>query len=325
MRHLFYPRRAALILSSLLTACSVSTGEPPSVVTSTGPEAIARHRAEVETWRQGRLERLQKPDGWLSLIGLHWLGEGEQRIGSAINNDIVLAAGPEHLGRLRVVDAVAQFLSDPSAHAVIDGAAQVTPDTKNKGQNTDWKVLASDRSGAPSLVRAGTVSFVVIDRGGRLGLRVRDSEAPHRQHFAGIEAYPVDASWRFEADWTPTPDAPGFQIQTVIGTVDEMPNPGYGSFTRDGHEYRIYPVIEEGEEDLFIIFADRTNGKETYGPGRFFYAPQPKNGKLIIDFNKAYNPPCAFSDFSTCPLPPPENRLDLAVTAGEKKYQGATH
>ena len=103
-----------------------------------------------------------------------------------------------------------------------------------------------------------------------------------------------------------------------------MPNPGYGTFTRDGREYRIYPVVEEGSDDLFIIFADRTSGKETYGPGRFVYAPWPKaDGKLVIDFNKAYNPPCALNAFSTCPLPPPENRLDLRVTAGEKKYEGA--
>ncbi|PJA40722.1 MAG: hypothetical protein CO182_07700 [Lysobacterales bacterium CG_4_9_14_3_um_filter_62_6] len=327
MRPFNCPGFAAALLLSGLVACSVPTPPPtpPQAVTSAVPDAAASHRAEVERWRQGRLERLQKPDGWLSLIGLHWLGEGEQSFGSASDNDIVLAAGPAHFGRLRVVDGAVQLRADPSANAVIEGAVQPADPPSVTPPITAWTVLAADTADASSVVRAGTVSFVVIDRGGRLGLRVRDTEAPHRQHFAGIDAYPVAAAWRFEADWTATPEAPGFQIQTVIGTIEEMPNPGYASFSHNGHDYRIYPVIEKGEADLFIIFADRTNGKETYGPGRFFYAPQPQNGKLILDFNKAYNPPCAFSDFSTCPLPPPENRLDLAVTAGEKKYRGTIH
>ncbi|MBL0028165.1 MAG: DUF1684 domain-containing protein [Rhodanobacteraceae bacterium] len=314
-----------LFASALLAACTPTPSrEAAEVKTVPTPVAAAEpaydHAADVEAWRSARLARLQKPDGWLSLIGLHWLVEGEQTLGHAAGNDIELAAGPDHFGTIRLS-------GDEVLFAAADGGPQVlvsdSGGERSEGGRT-WHVLAADVSGKPSLVSVDTVSFLVIKRGDKHALRVRDSEAPTRKHFTGIEHFPVDDSWRIVADWTPHTEPKSFGIQTVIGTIEEMPNPGYGTFTRDGREYRIYPVVEEGSDDLFIIFADRTSGKETYGPGRFVYAPWPKeDGKLVIDFNKAYNPPCALNAFSTCPLPPPENRLDLRVTAGEKKYEGA--
>lgn len=313
----------SLIATAALAACApTAPREAADVTTKEATTAAAPafdHAADIEAWRTARLARLQKPDGWLSLIGLHWLIEGEQTLGHAAGNDIELAAGPDRFGSIRLH-------GDEVLFAAADGGPQVlvSNSTGERGEDgRTWHVLAADASGKPSIVSADTVSFLVIERGGKYALRVRDSEAKTLKQFAGIERFPVDDSWRIVADWTPHEAPQSFGIQTVIGTIEEMPNPGYGTFTREGREYRIYPVVEEGSEDLFIIFADRTSGKETYGPGRFVYAPWPKDGKLVIDFNKAYNPPCALNPFSTCPLPPPENRLDLRVTAGEKKYDGA--
>lgn len=314
------PITLLMAAATLLGGCAQHEARESAAV---APEATAvathDHAADVAAWREGRLQRLQKPDGWLSLIGLHWLTEGEQTLGSGADNAIVLAAGPAELGVVRLV-------GDEVLFAAATGGPQVMI-SNSTGERAEggrvWHLLAPDASGAPSLVSVDSVSFLVLKRGDKFALRVRDSESPRRKHFAGIEHFPVDEGWRIVADWTPHKQPQSFGIQTVIGTIEEMPNPGYGTFIRDGREYRIYPVIEEGSEDLFIIFADRTSGKETYGPGRFLYAPWPKeDGKLIIDFNKAYNPPCALNPFSTCPLPPPENRLDLRVTAGEKKYLG---
>lgn len=311
----------SLIATTMLVACAPTTPRADADVAMAASTAAPAfdHAADVAAWREGRLSRLQKPDGWLSLIGLHWLVEGEQTLGRAAGNDIEFAAGPDRFGTIRLK-------GDEVLFAAAVGGPQVLV-SNSSGERSDsgriWHVLATDASGQPSIVSVDTVSFLVLKRGDKYALRVRDSDAKTRQQFAGIEHFPVDESWRIVADWTAHDTPQSFGIQTVIGTVEDMPNPGYGTFTRDGREYRIYPVVEEGSEDLFIIFADRTSGKETYGPGRFVYAPWPKeDGKLIIDFNKAYNPPCALNPFSTCPLPPPENRMDLRVTAGEKKYLG---
>ncbi len=321
---------ATIVTAALLAACastspgtSTSSSQPeiaaaPPVVE---PATVLDHASDVELWRTGRLERLQKPDGWLSLVGMHWLIEGDQTIGAASDNAIVLAAGPEQLGVVRMHSSDIEFA------AADDGPQVMVTDSRTWREDAGrvWHKLSPDSSGKPSLVSVEKVSFLVIERGGKYALRVRNSDAAARLQFPGVEHFPVDESWRIEAAWTQHPTMQHFEIQTVIGTVEKMENPGFATFTRDGREYRIYPVIEVGSDDLFIIFADRTSGRETYGPGRFVYAAWPKDGKLIIDFNKAYNPPCAFSIFSTCPLPPPENRLDLRVTSGEKKFVAAGH
>jgi uncharacterized protein (DUF1684 family) len=251
----------------------------------------------------------------LSLIGLEWLKEGDNRIGSAAENDIVLKAGPAHLGiaKLASTGEVRLTLASDSG-ALIDGKpaheATLIDDVK-----------AGD--GTPTTVSFGTASFHVIDRDGRKGLRVKDTEAPGRKHFAGIDSFAIDPSWRIEATWVATPGET-LEMGTVIGTIDKYPVPGKLEFTRDGRHFELLPVIEvPGDAQYFIVFADRTSGKETYGAARFLYVDPPKDGKVVLDFNKAYNPPCAFTAFATCPLAPPENRLDLRVTAGEKNYRGS--
>jgi len=266
----------------------------------------------VEQWRARRIARLTAPDGWLSLIGLHWLEPGPNTLGSAADNAIVLAGAPAHLGVVEWrADGTLSLQLAPGSGALVDGEA--------KSQAT----LRDDRDPNPTRVSFGSLNFVVLDRGGRKALRVRDADAETRTRFSGIESFPVDPAWRIVADWIPFDPPQTLETANVIGQMERYPVPGRAVFERDGHRHELLPVIEvPGDEQLFLIFADATSGRETYGAARFLYADPPRDGKIVLDFNQAYNPPCVFTAFATCPLAPPENRLDLRVTAGEKKYRG---
>jgi len=267
-------------------------------------------------WQNKRLAGLTAPNGWLSLIGLEWLKEGANRVGSAADNDIVLKAGPAHLG-------VVTLAKDGSTHIVFDKHSAATVD----GKSVPDAILVDDMhagDGAPSVVAFGSASFLVIERDGRKALRVKDSNAETRTHFLGLDYYTPDPSWRIVADWVPFDPPHELEIGSVLGTVNKEKVPGKAVFHRDGHTYELMPIQEE-PDSLFFVIADRTSGKETYGAARFLYADLPKDGKVVLDFNRAYNPPCAFTPYATCPLAPPENRLDLAVTAGEKNYRGSHH
>jgi len=268
--------------------------------------------ASVEQWRARRIARLTAPDGWLSLIGLHWLEPGPNTLGSAADNAIVLAKAPAHLGTVEWrADGTLSLQLASGSGASIDGEA--------KSQAT----LRDDRDPNPTRVSFGSLNFVVLDRGGRKALRVRDADAETRTRFSGIESFPVDPAWRIVADWIPFDPPQTLETANVIGQMERYPVPGRAVFERDGHRHELLPVIEvPGDEQLFLIFADGTSGRETYGAARFLYADPPRDGKIVLDFNQAYNPPCVFTAFATCPLAPPENRLDLRVTAGEKKYRG---
>ncbi len=297
----------ALVLASLVAGSVTATG-----VAGSGDDAS--YTQTIEAWRGQRVERLRRPDGWLSLIGLHWLKDGTNRVGSAKDNDLVLAQGPAHLGVVTLADGKVRIALDPASGASIAGSAA------KEGE------LADDSHDNPGKVVFGTANFVVIDRSGRKALRVKDSEAPTRTQFLGIDYFDIDPSWRVEAKWITFDPPRELEVPTVIGTVEKYPVPGKAVFQRDGKTFELLPVIEvPGDQELFLIFADRTSGKETYGAARFLYAPMPVNGRIVLDFNRAYNPPCAFTPYATCPLAPPENRLDLRVTAGEKKYRGAGH
>ncbi|HKR75280.1 MAG TPA: DUF1684 domain-containing protein [Rhodanobacter sp.] len=305
-------RVAAFLIALISGVATVSAAETPST-----------YPHEIQQWRAARVARLTAPDGWLSLIGLEWLHEGANRVGSAADNDIVLKAGPAHLGTVTLA---------------ADGAASIAL-AKDGGATVDGKsvaeaVLVDDMhaaaGAAPTTVRFGNANFYVIERDGRKALRVKDTDAEARRDFSGIDYFPIDPSWRIEADWVPFVPAHELEIGTAIGTIDKVSVPGKAVFQRDGHTFELLPYQEEPGGELFFVLADRTSGRETYGAARFLYAALPaggidKPGKVVLDFNKAYNPPCAFTPFATCPLAPPENRLDLAVTAGEKKYRGGHH
>jgi len=275
----------------------------------------AAFNQDVAKWRSERVERLRKPDGWLSLVGLHWVEPGVHQVGKADANDIQLRTGPANLGTLTLKDGKATLKPNPAAGVTIDGKPA-----------TGEVALQSDATGNPTIVafNKGTANFQVIERSGRVALRVKDANAPTRTGFVGIDYFDADPAWRFNARFEPHPKGKTIQIASIINTIDPMANPGDVVFEKDGKTYRL-EAVDEGDGQLFLIFADRTNGKTTYGAGRFLYADPVKDGMTVVDFNKSYNPPCVFTHYATCPLPPPENRLDMTITAGEKSYRGAVH
>lgn len=275
---------------------------------------MTHHEASVHNARTHRLSLLQSPGGWLSLIGLDWLQPGVNRIGSATDNDIVLKAGPAHLGTITLADG---------GRTTID-LAPGTGATVN-GEKVTHAELFDDAPGhTPSEVRFGSAHFFVIARDGRKALRVKDEQAHTRMHFEGLDYFPIDASWRVEADWIPFDPPMELEMGTVLGTIDKEKVPGKAVFVRDGRTFELFP-IQETPDALFFVFGDLTSGRETYGAARFLDTGLPQDGKLVIDFNEARNPPCAFTPYATCPLAPPENRLDIRVEAGELKYKGSAH
>ncbi|HZP66014.1 MAG TPA: DUF1684 domain-containing protein [Rudaea sp.] len=276
-----------------------------------GVDAVSGYKQQIESWRAQRVKRLTAPTGWLSLVGLPWLKEGANKIGSAPDNDVVIATAPAHLGVVTLARGKASIALDTQAQATIDGAKKANAE------------LLDDSHDKPTTVAFGTTSFYLIERNGKYGLRVKDANAPTRLHFAGIDYFDIDPSWRIEAKWEAYDPPREVEEPNVLGQIDKVVVPGAAVFERDGKSYRVEPVIENpGDTELFLVFADKTSGKETYGAARFVYTEPPKDGKVIIDFNKAYNPPCAFTPYATCPLPTAQNRLGLRVTAGEKKYRG---
>ena len=274
----------------------------------------AEHKKQIQDWRAKRIARLKTEDGWLTLIGLFWLQEGENPFGSDPSNKIVLPKGksPAKAGSLILEKGSVRLKVEPGANLTVGG------------KPAQSMVLKSDASGEPTILDLGSLRFFVIDRGGKLGVRARDREHPARKTFTGIDSYPIDPKWRIEAKFEPHNKK--IPILNILGMIEDTPSPGTLVFQVAGKTYRLDPVLEKGETDLFVIFGDQTNGKETYGAGRYVYAaPAGPDGKVILDFNKAYNPPCVFSNFATCPLPPPQNKLAVRIEAGEKKYQVAEH
>ena len=301
-------QNTAIFLAGLIAAGVATTG---AKVETSDP---GTYKQSIETVRHERVERLKNPNGWLSLIGLVPLKEGKNTVGSAKDNDAVLSKGPGHLGAITLEKGKTTIAIDAKSGAKIDGSDQLAGEILDDTHETPGKIVF------------GTVNFVVIDRSGKKFLRVKDSEAETRAHFLGIDYFDTDPAWRIEAKWVPFDPPHEMEVPTIIGTVEKYPVPGKAVFERDGKTFELLPVIEvPGDKELFLIFADRTSGKETYGAARFLYAPMPKDGKIELDFNKAYNPPCAFTPYATCPLAPNENRLDTRVTAGDKKYRGAHH
>ncbi|MBL8243468.1 MAG: DUF1684 domain-containing protein [Rhodanobacteraceae bacterium] len=274
--------------------------------------AMSEHEQEVAAWRTGRIERLTAPDGWLSLVGLHWVPAGAaQTVGNGEGNQVDLGIGPEHLGRIEWADGKPWFLVADGVGATVAGE----PATRVE--------LLPELANAPVVVRFGSASLQMLQRGEKFALRIKDSEASTRLKFSGIPHFDVDPSWRIEARFERYPEPRTIEVATVVGTLEAYPNPGRIVFERDGKTHRIEALVEEGTEQYFLIIADRSSGKETYGMARYLYAGPPEGDRIVVDFNKAYNPPCAFTAYATCPMPPEGNRLDLYVSAGEKKYAGA--
>lgn len=277
-----------------------------TLATACGPKEqkidLAAHQSDVQQWKTRRDGRLRAEDGWLSLIGLHWLNEGQ-------NSVTLNRAGAPPVKVTRTGDEVTLH---PDPAMTIDGKAIAGP-----------VQLKSDADAAgPTIVQLGSVRFNAIKRGEKYALRVKDAESAVRTHFKGLEYYPVDPKWRVEARYEMYHPPKKIPITDITGMTSDSISPGSLKFEVDGKEYSLDPVLEEGSTDYFVIFRDATSADTTYPAGRYLYAAPPKDGKVILDFNKAYNPPCAFTDFATCPLPPLQNRLPVRIEAGEKKYAG---
>jgi uncharacterized protein (DUF1684 family) len=226
----------------------------------------------------------------------------------------VLAQWPAHLATITLEHGKASIAVADGVDATIDGRHEKAAVLRDD----------SDPKLDPSVVESGTVRFYVIKRNDLYGLRIKDSEAATRKEFVGFDYFDIDPGWRIVARWEAYDPPHEVEEANVIGQVDKVVVPGAAVFERDGKSFRVEPVIEvPGDTDLFLVFSDRTSGKETYGAARFVYTEPPKDGKVVIDFNKSYNPPCAFTPYATCALPTPQNRLDLRITAGEKKYRNA--
>ncbi len=263
----------------------------------------------IEAWHQGRVARLAAEDGWLSLIGRDWLNPGENTLGSAPGSTVLLPewAAPAKAGLFLLQGGVVRFQPFPGSGILLNGK----PATEAR--------LKTDAEGKPDVLQAGRVKFFVIQRGDRFAVRIKDPESPTRKAFHGVARYPVDPIWRVEATFTPYPVPQKRDIPTVLGTTESMTAPGLLTFRMAGREVTLEPMIEDPEHpEFFLIFRDATSAHGTYPAGRFLYADPPKDGKVVLDFNKAYNPPCSFTLFATCPLPPKQNHLAIAVTAGEK-------
>jgi len=262
----------------------------------------ATYAQEIRDWQKNRDTRLRKEDSWLTLIGLHWLEDGEN----------VVTLTKEGAPPVRLLRNGTQTILHPDPSMTIDG----------KPIAADVPLLADADENGPTFVQMGSVRFNVIKRGDRYGLRVKDAEAETRTHFQGLEYYPIDPKWRVTARFEAYHPPKKIPITDVTGMTSDSISPGSLVFEIDGKEYRLDPILEEGSDEYFVMFRDATSRDTTYPAGRYLYTPQAKDGKTFIDFNKAYNPPCAFTPFATCPMPPLQNRLPIRVEAGEKKYAG---
>lgn len=266
------------------------------------------HRQAVEEWRANRHASLSAPDGYLSQVGLEWLKDGENRVGSAADNDIRLTGGPALWGSV--------FLENGQVRFVRVAENQVTID----GERLSEAVLIADTEGKATTVRYGTFSFHVIFRES-FALRVKDSQAAARLNFEGVENYPINGDWLINGRFIHAREGSTIEIVNVLGQVSDSSVLGTFEFEKNGKTHSLLGLVDEEAGDAWFIFADRTSGHDTYGAGRFLHSDaMPVDGYLTIDFNKAYNPPCAFNPYSTCPLPPQRNRMDLEVTAGEKDF-----
>jgi uncharacterized protein (DUF1684 family) len=301
---------ALMLLSGACAREQHQHEQPPPQPKEQAKTTGAAYTDEVEQWKSKRVASLKGEDGWLSLVGLHWLKEGENKIGSDPSNEVTLPEGksPRVAGSLFLNGGAVKIEARPDSGITNEGKPV-----------TSLELISDADGGKPTVLKLGTLTFHVIKRGERLGVRVKDSASPERVNFHGLEYFPLDERWRVEARFEPHNPPKTIPITNVLGMEDDEPSPGAVVFDIDGKTYRLDALTETGEEQFFIIFADATSGKETYGAGRYLYAgPPDSTGRLLIDFNEAYSPPCAFTKYATCPLPPEQNRLPLRVEAGEK-------
>jgi uncharacterized protein len=279
-----------------------------SIFNSSHAQQQAAYQQEVDSWHSKRIESLKSESGWLNLAGLYWLEEGKNSFGAAKENKIIFPSGA-------ITDKAGTF--ERTGNTVTFHAAEGTKVLVDGKEVKHAVVFNPDSTRNPTL-SYGNLKWNFIKRDDKIGLRLRDLKSPTLTHFKGIERFPVKEDWKAEATVQKTA-ASTIAITNVLGQTNQQKTPGTLVFTIEGKEYKLDP-IDEGSK-LLLVFGDATSGNETYPAGRFISVDKPDaNGKTVIDFNKAYNPPCAFSPYATCPLPPKQNILPIPVTAGEKSF-----
>ncbi|MGD0504846.1 MAG: DUF1684 domain-containing protein [Steroidobacteraceae bacterium] len=298
-------RLARIAVTIAALAVTISVGVAASA--DSGDE-----NARIADWRAKRLASLTSETGWLTPIALYWLKDGENSFGRASDrafslNDAALAP-----------DTGAFVLTDGRVRYVAHGSTAMT----YLGKPVTSLDLVADVNEKPTEMIAGPLHFKLIERAGHLGIRVRDSVSPNRLQFKGLEYFPARADWHIQAHFEPYVPEHHIPIVNILGMQEDMTSPGAIVFERDGRTWRLDAILEApGDKELFVMFSDATSGKQTYGAGRFLYVALPAADRIEVDFNEAFNPPCAFTDFATCPLPPQQNQLTLVVDAGELKYE----
>jgi uncharacterized protein (DUF1684 family) len=284
----------------------------PSARTQTAYDAQA-----TEQWRAKREATLKGPDGWLSVAGLFFLKPGVNTLGSDPQSDIALPAGaaPEHTGRIRFENGKALLNLEPGVQATINdkpvsGAGAGAGSVELRGPS-DEEHRSAD------LLHIGRLTLLLHHSGERAAIRLRDPESAIRREFTGLKWFPVDAAWNVTGTFEKFKEPRKLKIPNVLGDIDEETSSGEVTVTIAGKTLKLLPIDEDGR--LWFIFSDGLAGTDTYRI-RFLYADAPQNGRVTLDFNRAYNPPCAYNPFTTCPLPPPQNRLRVPVRAGERAY-----
>lgn len=302
------------IRTALLPACLLAAAAGAAAA-DTPPAGWSQ---DLLAWRAERAQKLAAPEGWLSLTGLEPIAEGRNPFGGAADNAVHLAGQvPAHLGVLERKGSVVTLLPPPGGFP---------PELQVDGQPAKEQVLHADDEPQPTRLTSGSLVFYVIHRAERVILRIKDRQAPTRVQFRQLNWYAPDPAYRVRAQWTPYRPRKTIPIASVIGTEDRGEVPGVAEFSLGGRTWRLEPILEDpGDTELFFILRDSTSPKTSYGAGRFLYAAFPDHGldqpgSLWLDFNRIQNPPCAYTPYATCPLPPRQNWLDLALPVGEKKY-----
>jgi uncharacterized protein len=267
------------------------------------------YRADVEKFRKARESSLKADDGWLTVAGLFWIKPGETRIGGDPSNDVLLPAGaPPIVGVLTLQDGKASFRAEPGVSVTLDGKPF------ERGE------VRTDASGKPGVLAIGRFKLIVLKRGDRHAIRLKDNGSDLRENFAGLRWYPVAEDWKIEAKFVPHPIPSKIAFDTIVGEQDVLDSPGYVTFERNGKTYRL-DAAGQPDGRLWFVFRDATSGRTTPANARQLTTEAPIGESVVLDFNKAVNLPCAYTPHATCPIAPPQNRLSLAVTAGEQNYQ----
>ena len=264
------------------------------------------YAASVESWREQMEASLRADDGWLTLAGLFWLHEGSNSFGADPASDITLPAGsaPSAAGIFELRDGVVTLRAAEGAGVTVNDAP------------AGAVRLRSDADGGPDRVGLGSLTLLVIRRGARIGVRVKDARSPVRAAFGGRRWFAPKEAYHIQATFVPYDPPRLLPVANILGDVEDTPSPGYALFTLDGQEYRLDALPDRS--GLALYFCDATNADATYPAGRYLKTAPPQDGAVTLDFNRAYNPPCAFTAFATCTLPPPQNRLPVPIEAGER-------